>query len=56
VIVFAFSLCCRVYKAKKWDLLATYGGFKGSVAGLVWGPEAKWLASGSMDRNLRFHA
>jgi hypothetical protein len=46
----------RVYKAKKWSLLATYGGFKGAVSDVVWGPDAQWLASASMDRNLRFHS
>lgn len=44
----------KVYKAKKWDLLATYGGHKSAVTAVAFGPDAQWICSASADRNLRF--
>lgn len=43
----------QVFKSKKWNLLATYEGHSKAVSAVEWGPDAGWLASASMDRNLR---
>ena len=44
----------KVYKQKKWDLLATYGGHAKPVTAVAFGPDAQWVATASADRNLRF--
>jgi len=44
----------KVYKAKKWELLATYEGHKAAVSSVAFAADAQSVISGSMDRNLRF--
>ena len=44
----------KIYKQKKWDLLATYDGHAKPVTAVAFGPDAQWVATASLDRNLRF--
>jgi len=43
-----------IYLAKTWDVVATYKGHSDAVTSVAWSPTANYLATTSMDRNLKF--
>mgnify|MGYP001124971007 CR=1 FL=1 len=43
----------NVYKSKSWDLIRSFDEHTAPVTGVAWGPDAKFLASSSMDRTLK---
>lgn len=46
-----------VYNAKSWEIVKTFNDVhSGQINDIKWGPDAKFLASASMDRALKFFA
>lgn len=43
----------NVYRAKKWDAVATLDGHKGAVSSVTFGTNAQWLATSGMDRTIK---
>eukprot|EP00164_Ancoracysta_twista_P006368 GFYU01008857.1.p1 GENE.GFYU01008857.1~~GFYU01008857.1.p1 ORF type:complete len:496 (-),score=167.73 GFYU01008857.1:412-1851(-) len=46
----------RVFAAKGWDLVKTWSDHSANVTDVAFGADAKYLASTSMDRTLKFYA
>lgn len=51
---FGFCVWSRVLKAKEWKVLADVSAHKGAVTDVQFGSAARFLASTSMDKSLKF--